>query len=209
MKTIGINLTGGGARGAYQAGALLGLGELLQELNLVGERNPVKIWSGNSAGAINSTFMAAHAEDFLAGAEKLATLWRQLTPNRVYETGLLSMSSNSARWIRDLTFGPLIKRKWAEYLLDTSPLLKLLTDELPFEKVQEAIAKKRIKAVTCSTYCYSSSETVTFLQAAQKFHWHRRRRRVVNTELTPAHILASCSIPLLFPPTQLQRKILW
>lgn len=110
MQRIGFNLTGGGARGAYQAGVLLALSEFLEELKLTGTNNPIKIWSGSSAGAINSTFLAAHADDLRKGAEKLVDLWRNLTPDQVYQTGMLSISSNSARWIRDLTFGPLLKR---------------------------------------------------------------------------------------------------
>lgn len=201
MQRIGFNLTGGGARGAYQAGVLLALSEFLEELKLTGTNNPIKIWSGSSAGAINSTFLAAHADDLRKGAEKLVDLWRNLTPDQVYQTGMLSISSNSARWIRDLTFGPLFKKKLAKHLLNTAPLLELFEKNLPFLQIDEQIANGIIDAVTCSTYCYNSSETITFLQGKEPFAWHRRRRRVENTTLTAQHILASCSIPLLFPPT--------
>ncbi len=202
MKKVGLNLTGGGARGAFQAGALLGLAEIFEDLQWEGSNNPVRIWSGNSAGAINSTFMAAHSSNFKEGAEKLVKLWSQLTPDRIYKTGLLSVSSNSARWVRDLTFGPLFKRKWAQYLLDTAPLYELLKQDLPFEGIARSIDAGFIDAVSCSSYCYNSSESVTFLQAKQALHWNRRRRRVDNTTLRAEHVLASCSIPLLFPPTQ-------
>ncbi len=204
MKKMGLNLTGGGARGAYQAGVLLGLGEILEELDLLGVKNPIKVWSGSSAGAINSTFMAAHGDSFKEGAEKLVELWSTLTPNKIYETGLVSLSSNSARWVRDLTFGPLFKKRLAEYLLDTSPLFELLSENLPLQQMGEVMEKGIIDSVSCSTYCYTTSETVTFLQSKQMLQWNRRRRRVANTTLTPSHVLASCSIPLLFPPTALE-----
>lgn len=203
LKSIGMNLTGGGARGAYQAGVLLGFAEILDELGMRGDKNPIKIWSGTSAGAINSCFLAAHSEDIKKGAEQLAALWKGLEPGRIYETGLVSVSSNSARWVRDLTFGPLFKRKKAQHLLDTAPLYTLLKDHLPWHRIGDNIADGIIDSVTCSAYCYSSAETVTFCQSKNDFHWNRRRRRIENVPITAEHVLASCSIPLLFPPTRL------
>ncbi len=203
MKKIGLNLTGGGARGAYQAGVLLGLSEIMKELGLEGENNPIKIWSGNSAGAINSCFLAGHADCISEGAEKLVSLWKSLEPDSIYKTGIGSVSANSVRWVRDLTFGPLFKSKLAQYLLDTAPLYELLKGGLPLQRMGEMIETQLVDAVTCSSYNYNTSETITFLQSKESFQWDRRRRRIDNTVITPEHVLASCSIPLLFPPTAL------
>ena len=203
MRDIGVNLTGGGARAAYQAGVLQALGELLADMKLVGEKNPLCYLSGTSAGAINSSFMASHAEDMALGTRRLAELWQELTPEQVYATGVMSLGSNSARWIRDLTFGPLFKRKWAEHLLDTTPLYNLLLRRMPFENIQTNLDADIIKGVTCSSYSYNTGELVTFVQAQRELLWNRRKRRTQNTKLSAEHILASCSIPLLFPPTQI------
>lgn len=203
MKEIGINLTGGGARGAYQAGVLLGLGELLEEQDWLGSKNPIGVWTGTSAGAINACFLAAKANDLREATQELADLWKNISPKQVYNTSVVSLGSNSARWIRDLTFGPIFKKKWADFLLNTSPLLELLEDNIPFEDIQKNLDQNIIRGLNCSSYSYASSQMISFVQAQQEYHWDRIRRTTRNGPITAKHVLASCSIPLLFPPTQL------
>src|SRR3954471_6203904 len=64
---IGIVLSGGGARGAYEFGALEVLAPVLDE--------PARIIVGTSAGALGAAYLAANAQDGLqaaarSGAEK-------------------------------------------------------------------------------------------------------------------------------------------
>ena len=55
-STVAVVLPGGGARGAYEIGAMA---VLLPALHARGER--VEIWSGTSVGAINATMLASLA----------------------------------------------------------------------------------------------------------------------------------------------------
>ena len=71
----GIVLTGGGARGAYQVGALLAIAEVCKELKI---KHPFQIITGSSAGAINSMFMAANASHFDTGVQRLKLLWESI-----------------------------------------------------------------------------------------------------------------------------------
>ena len=57
---VGLVLSGGGARGAYQAGVLRALYELSIEMD---KPDLFRIVSGVSAGAINAAFLASHLED--------------------------------------------------------------------------------------------------------------------------------------------------
>src|SRR4051794_20320453 len=64
---IGIVLSGGGARGGYESGALEVLAPVLDE--------PARIIVGTSAGALGDAYLAANAQDRLqaaarSGAEK-------------------------------------------------------------------------------------------------------------------------------------------
>lgn len=204
MSPVGVNLTGGGARGSYQAGVLLGIGEILKKNGQLGHHNPLKIWSGSSAGAINATYCAAQADDLYRTTQGLAKLWSQIKPNQVYLTDLMSLGANSARWIRDLSFGPLFKKKLANSLLDTSPLLQLLNENIPFENIQYCIDKGYLNGLTCSAYCFNNSKTISFIQAKDDVSWDRPRRASQKTMIHAEHIMASCSIPLLFPPTTIQ-----
>lgn len=198
MKTVGINLNGGGARGSYQAGALMALGQILKKRNLLGEKNPLKIWSGASAGAINATYCASYSQDLFKATENLATLWREIQPQHVYRTDMVSLGKNSARWIRDLTFGSLFQKKLAQSLLDTAPLLTLLNDKIKYAQIQKNIDSTIIRSLSCNAYCFSTNKTVSFVQGECP-PWERSRRISVATKITANHVLGSCAIPMLFP----------
>src|ERR1700684_3112062 len=73
-SSVAVVLPGGGARGAYEAGAL---SVLLPALEARGER--VSIWCGTSVGAINATALASLAH--LPARQQVAAakeLWREL-----------------------------------------------------------------------------------------------------------------------------------
>ena len=71
--STGIVLSGGGARGAYEAGVVLGLMEVLQPTT-----PPFQVLCGTSVGALNASYLAAHAHLPDMGASKLAAEWRAL-----------------------------------------------------------------------------------------------------------------------------------
>jgi len=68
----GLVLMGGGARTAYQAGALQAIGQLLDRQEAHLQRFPFQVLAGTSAGALNATFLASKAMDGLAGLNDLA-----------------------------------------------------------------------------------------------------------------------------------------
>src|SRR6187551_376109 len=117
---IAISLTGGGARGSYQAGVLLALGQILKEHGLLGKHNPIKYWCGVSAGSINAAYCAGGAEHLDASASRLAVIWDEIKPERIYRTDIGALGKNGAKWLRDLTLGPILKSHAARALFDTS-----------------------------------------------------------------------------------------
>lgn len=68
---IGVVLSGGGARGAYEAGALMAF----QDAGV-----PTHIITASSVGSINAASYAAHAEGFVGQADSLVQSWIDLTP---------------------------------------------------------------------------------------------------------------------------------
>ncbi len=199
MKNLGINLTGGGARGSYQAGVLNGLIEILKEQGLSKEKTPLQHWSGVSAGSINATFCAANITDLDQAMPRLLNLWATIQPHSVYLTDVQSLSRNSVKWIRDLTLGPLSKKKLARSLLDTLPLWDLLKNNIEFEKIDASLESGILKSLACSAYSYRDNQTVTFLQTREKIEWHKTKRYSKNVKINAEHVMASCAIPLLFP----------
>ena len=91
-------LSGGGARGAYQAGVLKGIAEILPEK----KKSPFQIISGVSAGAINSAKLACDLDTFANAVEKLNFLWSQVTHDQVYKTDFLSLNKFSFNILRGI-----------------------------------------------------------------------------------------------------------
>ncbi|MBT8149602.1 MAG: patatin-like phospholipase family protein, partial [Gammaproteobacteria bacterium] len=118
---VGLSLTGGGARGAYQAGVVKGISEILQQLNCGAD--PFAYFAGISAGSINTTYCAASADNFYTTAINLATLWETIEPRQIYRTDAASLSRIGFGWLRDVSLGSLAKKKLAKQLLDARPLM--------------------------------------------------------------------------------------
>jgi len=75
---LALVLSGGGARGAFQAGALV---ELLEHFRKTGRR--INILSGTSVGALNGMSIA-QAADLSAAAGEIERQWKQLTNRDIY-----------------------------------------------------------------------------------------------------------------------------
>ena len=73
---IGFVLSGGGSRGAYEAGIIHYLRTDLKKR--LGRHVPIDIVTGTSVGAINAAFIAATMDDLDSQAEQIVTAWRSL-----------------------------------------------------------------------------------------------------------------------------------
>jgi NTE family protein len=79
MGRLALVLSGGGARGAFQAGALI---ELLAYFERTGKR--INILSGTSVGALNGMSIA-QAADLRAAREEIEKQWKRLTNPDIYQ----------------------------------------------------------------------------------------------------------------------------
>ena len=197
---LGLVLTAGGARGAYQAGVLKRLGEVPA---LRGRPSPFAVVAGASAGAINGAMVAATAADLTAGSQHLAELWADLAPGQVFRSDPVALGVGGVRWLRDLSLGGLVGGGNVQSLLDASPLRGLLASHLPLGGIADAIRAGHLYAVAVSATSYHSGKSFTFIQG-RKGHplWLKSRRVALPVELTIDHVAASASIPILFPPVQ-------
>src|SRR5690242_11538059 len=108
---IGLILTGGGARAAYQVGVLQAVWSILCEAGWGAERNPYDIICGTSAGAINAAALACRADNLGEGVEKLLQVWENFNAEQVYRADSLGVMRSGAKWLSLLSFGWLL-RKW-------------------------------------------------------------------------------------------------
>jgi NTE family protein len=202
----GLVLSGGGARGAYQAGVIRAIFEIAQQYEI---KDIFSILSGVSAGAINASYMASHLSDPDVATSSLCRLWQNLKADDVFSTRYSSIARNASRLIKGLSFGGLSPSLATESisLLDTAPLRELLQHSIPFGQIQQNIEAKRLHAVSLTATDYTTSLGITFVQGDPSIPmWHRARRHSVRADLTLDHVMASSAIPIFFPPYKVEGR---
>ena len=202
MADVGLVLTGGGARAAYQVGALTAVAEIAGLRRETA--SPFRIFSGISAGAINAISLASGADEFQVAVARLAQIWRSLSPDRVYRTDARGLISIGSRWIKDLSAGGLFGSSKINYLLDTAPLRELLTEKLPVSRLSQHYRSGLVRGVAVTTTSYATGVAVTFYDGARDLQpWFRTTRIGVRHRLRLPHVLASTAIPIFFPPVKI------
>jgi NTE family protein len=159
---MGLVLTAGGARGAYQAGVLKRIGEIPA---LRGRAAPFSIIAGASAGAINGAMIGATSADMQAGTQRLAELWSDLSVHNVFRSDALSLACGGIRWLRDLALGGLIGGGTVPSLLDATPL-RAHRGALPDLRHQRIDPRRPPHAIAVSATSYHSGKSYTFIRAA-------------------------------------------
>lgn len=195
-------LSGGGARAAYQVGALQAISEMMPAAC----GNPFPIICGTSAGAINAASLAVHAACFSEGVAHLREVWSGFDCSQVYRTDWPGVVGGAIRWLSNLAFG-MFNKKAPVSLLDNSPLQQLLADNIDFRRLPASIQAGHLRAL-CLTVCsYSRGDSVSFFQGADDLgNWARARRRGQRCELSLDHLMASSAIPLLFPAVAIDNE---
>ncbi len=197
---VGLVLTGGGARAAYQAGALLALGEILPRCAV-----PFRTLCGVSAGGLNAAFLGSWHGDFEEAGHRLRELWLELSPERVFRTDGARMIGIGSRWMRDLSAGGLFQRSRINFLLDASPLRDFLHERLALGELRRNIASGAVRGFAVTATSYATNAAVTFFDGAADIQpWVRSTRVGVRAQIRLDHVMASASIPIFFPPVRIQ-----
>lgn len=189
----GLVLTGGGARGAYQAGVLAGIAERC------GNEDLFPIITGVSAGGINAAGLAGHRAGFTDSAAHLLDAWMSLSVDEVFSSNFLTLTTSFARTALKVgTAGaaPFEIRG----MLDTEPLRRYLMEAIDFAGIQANIDAGRLGALALTMTSYAHGTTVTFVHGAIDIpDWRRARRRSVHGAIDVEHVMASAALPLVFP----------
>jgi NTE family protein len=196
----GLVLTGGGARAAYQVGVVKAVRDILG--NPV--KNPFPILVGTSAGAINAATLAAYSDNFTRAVGNLLESWENMHVDHVYKADFPSIMRTGARWLGALM---LLSRHNPISLLDNSPLADMLSRTLPFERIQENIDSGALYAVSVTASGYTSGQSVSFFQGGSGTEgWERNQRIGAAVTLKLEYLLASSSLPFIFPAVKVHRE---
>ena len=194
----GLVLPGGGARAAYQVGALRAIAKLLPK-----STQPFRVICGTSAGAINAATLGAHADSFRDGVARLLRWWRRIVVTDVYRADFATLSRHGVKLVASLLGGGHGPRR-AESLLDNAPLGQLLTSGIDLSRIDAHIKAGNLRALGINATSYGSGHAVTFYAAAEAVTpWQRVRRRGERCRLDISHLMASAAIPLVFPAVRL------
>jgi NTE family protein len=113
---MALVLSGGGAKGAYEAG----VAAVFMDRGL-----PVRLVAGSSAGALNAAMIAS------GRADRLEAMWRSVTREQVYSLRLpLFFAGFLPGWLTLLVLNE------TQALFDPAPLRELITTQLDFEKIR-------------------------------------------------------------------------
>jgi len=195
---LGLVLTGGGARAAYQVGVLQALTELLPR-----NRNPFPVIAGTSAGAVSAAVLASQAHHWRAAVAGLADVWANFRVSQVFKVDTAHMLIAGARWMTALVTGGVVATT-PHSLLDNAPLRELLTPRIDWAGVRTSIARGHLRGLALSSTCYQTGQSIAFFDGAEKINnWARTQRAGQRAQLGLDHLMASAAIPVLFPPVRL------
>jgi NTE family protein len=199
MQNVGLVLSGGGARAAYQVGVLSAIADISSDAKV---ENPFNIYSGVSAGAINTCMLAGSPHTFKGAVENLMSLWTNINSDQVFNSSPFGLTRGALKWFTDLSSGGL-KNTHGMSLLQTDPLRQLLETNCKFDEIGKKIKAGTLRAVSVSALDYLTTSTTSFIEGVDDIKtWNRVRRFSEKTNLSAEHIMASAAIPLLFPPIQ-------
>ncbi len=197
-------LSGGGARGAYEAGVLrFVLGELPARLT----KPPVfDLVCGTSVGAIHACYLGATATQGPERVDRLADIWQRMHLHEIFH-----LTSREALRIPRRLFG--LIRKSGELppgrlpprlygLLDTGPLERIVLDSIPWRSIRRNVRSGALEGLCVTATQIATGRAIVFTEHrdANRIPWTVDPSVVLRpTRLGPHHALASAAIPLLFP----------
>lgn len=172
---VAIVLSGGGAKGAYEAGALLPIVQRTQDVHIV---------TGASIGAINAAVFASTYEDtgdILQAADAVKRAWFEIGP--LFKFDLQSIGRNMMSGFLGAG-GPINVRRFFNFpaLVDTTAIKNKINELLPDCRISDITSiELAVNATNLTT-----GGTVTFTSE--------------NDAPLREAVLASSCLPILFPP---------
>ena len=193
----GIVLSGGGARGAYEVGVLAGV---IDVLGLEASNTaPFQVYTGTSVGAINAAFLAANAHRGDLNIQDLVDTWSNLSLETHLRVDLFGLSGLKGR-----LFGRHRPDK-GHALLDPGALERVVSDHIRWDRLHRNIDAGYVHALVVAALRVFDGQTTLFVETSPDTDFRSSRdprRTAISTRINAENVLASASIPLIFPVRQ-------
>ena len=195
-SSIGLVLSGGGARGAYEIGVLSYVAEHLPSV-----LDRVRVVTGTSVGAVNGAFLASRGVT-RESVWELCDIWRSLEVDALVALDHVGMreliTAGGKRLINRQVKSPPVG------LLRVDGIIKLVAERADWRGLRKVVRSGRLDAVGFAATDIATGGTRFFVDYNDRIapRWPRGEDAPFpdRTALGPAHVLASAAIPILFPP---------
>ena len=192
---FGLVCTGGGAHGAYQAGAL----KFIHEKFCNGEQSPFQIFTGSSCGALNTSFFAAESFDAFQARLQLEELWMSFDVPAYYGSVFKNfLKAFYAQWRARRRH---LSRSWS--ILDPAPMQKILAQGFNRKNLERSLNQKSTLGIAVAATELLSGRSCWFQEGAAAKTWNLFHSHGIPDKITAQHLAASCSVPVFLPPVQI------
>lgn len=190
---VGLLLTGGGARGAFQAGAVA---ELLPALAAAGTRPTVLV--GTSVGALNAVALAATAHlDAATQGAALVEQWGSVTKARVLQPLWRQLPMVALRYGGETLGLPRLRLRG---LMGVAPLRATVHTLVDWDQMHRNVAAGVVDAVAVTAASVATGRTMAFVERGAPPPAATASTTYVASRLDVEHVMGSAAIPMLFPP---------
>jgi len=212
-KSAALVLSGGGARGAYEAGVLRYIFETM--LRRHGAEPRFEIFTGTSAGALNACYLASNADEPEEAVRNLVDYWQGLTMEKVLRLGLKELKAAPG-----LLFGAGREAALAAYprkrpaaaphppvggIFDTSPLQEGMRAAIPCSRMDALLEKGVLKGIALCATEVCTGKSIIFYDTYEEDRFkagYDPSREPRKVRICVEHAMASAAIPFLFPAVQ-------
>jgi len=201
-------LSGGGARGAYEAGVLRFLFEALP--HRLGHAPRIDIVSGTSVGAIHACFVAATAHLGEERGPLLAAVWESLALQQLFGSAMGEVLRLPRRMLGLLRSPAALRSDTPPDrlygLLNSEHLERIVMGSIPWREIDRNLKADRLEAVCVAATEIATGRAVVFIQqrGSDRPAWAHDPSMIARpTRLAPLHALASAAIPILFPAVRI------
>lgn len=201
---LALVLSGGGARGAYEAGVLHYVRTMLPPKS---RNRAIDIQCGASVGALNTCFMASTAHDLAYQGRELRSLWENVREENVYQRNLgglfefLTTSTKGFLW--HLLKGTGQGSPHFPGVLDTKPFLPFIQKVVPWKKIRENIRGGFVQAVSIVATNVFTGRLELFVDKSDSIEYSGAYI-VHEGPILPVHAAASAAIPVVFPVVMIE-----
>ncbi len=196
--------SGGGARGAYEAGVVRYLVEELPRR--LGGPIRYDLLCGTSVGAIHACYLAATAHEGPERGGRLVDVWTSMRLEKVIPISARDLVQLPRRLLGLRRMAAALRRGKAPErlygLLNTEPLERIVVRAIPWRGIRRNVREGRVEAVCVAATQIATGRVVVFMENRDRKvpRWTRDPGIVPRpTHLLPVHALASAAIPMLFP----------